>query len=77
VCVDLNLKPKLIPRDVVTRWNSTYDMLAFAITYRKAIDTVTAHKALKLHRFELDDEDWGIIQELVDILEVRAMSSSS
>jgi hypothetical protein len=50
-------------------------MLAFAITYRKAIDAITAHKALKLRRFELDEEDWGIIQELVDILEVRVASS--
>ena len=52
-------------------------MLVFAVKYRKAIDAITAHKALKLRRFELDDEDWGIIQELVDILEVCAASSSS
>jgi hypothetical protein len=62
--------PKLIPRDVVTRWNSTYDMLSFALKYREAIDVVTADKGLKLRKFELDDEDWSIVEDLVNVLEV-------
>ncbi|KIY60870.1 hypothetical protein CYLTODRAFT_314020, partial [Cylindrobasidium torrendii FP15055 ss-10] len=31
----------LIPRDVRTCWNSTYDMLEFALAHRSAIDTFT------------------------------------
>ena len=69
------MKPKLIPHDVVTRWNSTYDMLCCALAYRQPIEVITADKALKLRRFELDDEDWDIIGDLVAVLEVRASAS--
>ena len=47
-CEDAKLKPNLIPRDVVTRWNSTFDMMNFALKYRKPIDTITVDKSLKL-----------------------------
>lgn len=70
-CEKTKLKPNLIPCDVVTRWNSTYDMLAFPIKYRKAIDTVTADKGLKLREYELDDDDdWKVVDDLVSVLEV-------
>jgi hypothetical protein len=64
------MKPKLIPRDVVTQWNSTYDMLRCALAYRQAIDIITADKALKLRKYELNDEHWDIIGDLVAVLEV-------
>jgi len=64
------LVPNLIPRDVATRWNSTYDMLSFVLRYRQAIDTVTADKGLKLRKFELDDDEWKIVSDLVSVLEV-------
>jgi hypothetical protein len=70
ICVSHELKPNLIPRDVVTRWNSTYDMLQFVVRYRRAIDTITAKKDLKLRKYELDDDDWKIIEDLVAILDV-------
>ena len=70
ICADLGLKPKLIPRDVVTRWNSTYDMMEFALKYRKPIDAITADKSLKLRKYELDNDDWTIIGDLVVVLEV-------
>ena len=69
-CSELGLKPRLIPRDVVTRWNSTYDMMCFVLEYRKAVDQVTADKALKLRRYELDNDDWIIVGDLVSVLEV-------
>ena len=72
-CKDKHLKPNLIPRDVSTQWNSTYDMLLFAIKYHDVIDTVTADKSLKLWKYELDNDDWKIIQDLVSVLEVWIM----
>jgi hypothetical protein len=68
-CEANKLKVKLMPRDVVTRWNSTYDMMTFALAYRKPIDQVTADKKLKLRRYELDTEDWQIVDDLVSVLE--------
>jgi len=52
------------------RWNSMYDMLLFASNYREAIDIITADKALKLRKFELDDEDWQAIEDLASVLSV-------
>lgn len=45
-------------------------MLKFALKYRLAIDAITADKAYKLRKFELDDEEWAIITELNTVLEV-------
>ena len=59
-----------MPRDVSTRWNSTFDMLDFAISYREAIDALTANRLLKLRRFELDNEEWEVAEQLRDTLRV-------
>ena len=55
----------------MTQWNSTYDMMRFAVAYRPAIDKITADKALKLRKYELDNDDWVIIEDLVSVLEVH------
>jgi hypothetical protein len=47
-----------------------YDMMSFALKYWLAIESITADKGLKLRRYELDDEDWKIVSDLVSILEV-------
>lgn len=69
ICVAQGLKAKLMPRDVVTRWNSTFDMLQFSLSYRKVIDIITADKNLKLRKYELDNEDWKIAEDLSAVLE--------
>ena len=71
ICHELHLKERLIPRDVVTRWNSTYDMLKFVLAYRVVIDKITADKGLKLRKYELDNDNWVIVEDLVNVLEVR------
>ena len=45
-------------------------MLKFALMYRLAIDKITADKGLKLRRYELDNDNWVIIEDLVNVLEV-------
>ncbi|KAG1729541.1 hypothetical protein EDD22DRAFT_788839 [Suillus occidentalis] len=37
---DLNLPQRIMPRDVSTRWNSTFDMLTFALEYQQVIDVI-------------------------------------
>lgn len=59
-----------MPRDVSTRWNSTYDMLSFAIQYRPAIDTLTANRELSLRKYELEDSEWEIAKHLCETLKV-------
>ncbi|TFK82777.1 hypothetical protein K466DRAFT_499680, partial [Polyporus arcularius HHB13444] len=42
---EMGLPEKLIPRDVRTRWNSTYGMLDVALAYREAIDRMCGAQA--------------------------------
>ena len=50
-----------------TRWNLTYmyDMVKMAYRLRPAIDDITANKSLKLRKYELDDDDWKVIGDLL------------
>ena len=66
-CSKLGLKQWLIPHDIVTQWNSTYNMMHFVLMYRKAADQVTADKDLKLGKYELDNNNWIIVGYLVTV----------
>jgi hypothetical protein len=59
-----------MPRDVRTRWNSTYDMLKFALEYKEAIKIVTSDLKNDLRKYELNDEEWGLVGELANTLKV-------
>ena len=61
---------KMIPRDVRTCWNSTFDMLDFAVTHVTAINTITGDRDMKLRHFELSEDDWDIARLLQDLLKV-------
>ena len=67
---DLDLGQRMMPRDVTTRWNSTYDMLEFAVEYREGIDSITGNLKMKLRQYELSEEDWEIATKLHDVLKV-------
>ena len=67
----LKLDAVKMPRDVRTRWNSTYDMLEFAVRHRMAIDDIAGNKAANLRRYELCDEEWKIAEQLCEMLKVR------
>jgi hypothetical protein len=60
---------RMMPRDVATRWNSTYDMLVFALEYREAIDKISGDRDMR--KYELSEEEWELIQQLCDVLVVR------
>jgi len=60
-------------QDITTCWNSTYDMLSFAVRYRKAIEYVTLDLKNNLHKYELTDTEWQIAEELKDTLKVSSL----
>jgi len=69
-CVTHGQHVHLIPCDVKTRWNSTYDMLTVAFDYHLIINNVTGNKTLKLHQYELNDGDWEVVKDLLQVLKV-------
>jgi hypothetical protein len=77
VLESLALEPRMMPRDVSTRWNSTYDMVEFATNYRAALNIMTADRDMNLRQFELSKKDWSLATELSEVLQVRLSSSFS
>lgn len=63
-----------MPRDVATRWNSTFEMLEFATRYRVAIDAMTAVRHFDLRKYELVPAEWNIAIELQEVLKVSKSS---
>ena len=68
---DLGLAIRIMPQDVSTWWNSTYDMLCFAIEYQKAIENMTSECKNDLWQFELIEDKWVVATQLNDMLEVH------
>lgn len=62
-----------MPRDVRTRWNSTYEMLSFALEFREAVDNLASNRTMDLRKLELDDGEWKIVTQLCDVLKVCHM----
>jgi len=59
----------VIPRDVLTRWNSLNDMLRYCVEHQHPIETFTAqHRDLR--KFELGDDEWELIEQLCNVLKV-------
>jgi oxalate decarboxylase/phosphoglucose isomerase-like protein (cupin superfamily) len=72
---ELELAIRIMPRDVTTCWNSTYDMLIFAVNYREAIQHITSDLKNGLRKYELMDDEWEIAEELKDMLKVRSLGT--
>jgi len=45
-------------------------MVKVALKYCSAIDDIMANKSLKLQKFELNNDDWKIIGDLLQVLKV-------
>ena len=64
-----------MPRDIATRWNSTFDLLEFALKHCKAVDLLTQQCELGLRKFELCDNEWVIVEQLHSVLKLSNMLS--
>ena len=67
---ELKLADCIMPRDVTTQWNSTFEMLNFAINYCAALDKITSDRILELHEYELSNSEWAIAKQLHNVLKV-------
>ena len=47
---------RIMPHDVWTWWNLTYDMLKFALKYKEAIKIVTSDL--------VNNKEWALVKEL-------------
>lgn len=74
---DLMLSERIMPRDVTTCWNSTYDMLDFAIKYQKTVQLTTGDLDLDLQKYELTREQWMMAEHLRDVLKVCVLTNIS
>lgn len=64
-------KDRVLPRDVATRWNSTYDMLAAFIEMKNEVSQFLDRSSNGLAEFLLTDDEWEAIAGLVSALKVR------
>lgn len=61
----------LIPRDVRTRWNSTFEMLDSCLKHKKALTQLCSDKSNGLRSFEVSEREWEIAKQLRNMLKVR------
>ncbi|RIB16331.1 hypothetical protein C2G38_2190292 [Gigaspora rosea] len=67
-CEKLKLTSTLKPiLDVVTQWNSTFDMYERVFKLQTALDAVVFFET-ELHQYIITDEEWERINLLVDVL---------
>ena len=63
-------------RDVTTRWNSTSELLARAITLRRALNLLVGYeqhnkpRSARLQRFKLTAAEWELLEQLWLLLDV-------
>ena len=60
----------MMPRDVSTWWNSTFDMVQFAVAYHEPLNDLTGCQAMKLWDYELMKDEWKIAEQLSGVLDV-------
>ena len=48
-----------------------FTMLSFALQYRKVIAEFTSNRANNVRWYELDDDEWQLVEHLSNILKVH------
>ncbi|KAF9059080.1 hypothetical protein BDP27DRAFT_1166918, partial [Rhodocollybia butyracea] len=64
------LNDRVLPRDVATRWNSTYDMLAAFLEMKGPISEFLDRSSNGMSEYILEEEEWDVIEGLVSALKV-------
>jgi len=66
----------LLLRDVMTRWNLTFNMLNFAYEHWNTINLMMQDHANGLRDFKLSEDEWDIVRQLRDVFKVCHFVSS-
>jgi hypothetical protein len=54
---NLSLDKRVIPRDVRTCWNATYDMLDEAYSLKAAVNKIMEMRDMKLRQYEIEGHE--------------------
>lgn len=68
--LELGFKDAKMPRDVATRWNSTYILLEFCLKHRVVIVKLTNDRRNGLRACEMEEAEWVLVEQLRDVLKV-------
>ncbi|KAE9383909.1 hypothetical protein BT96DRAFT_843140 [Gymnopus androsaceus JB14] len=63
-------KDRVLPRDVATQWNSTYNMLAAFLEMKEPVSQFLDHSSNGMAKFLLDNNEWTAIEGLVSALKI-------
>ena len=63
-----------MPQDVLTRWNSAFDMVNFGVLYNQVIESLTDKHRLGLAEFTIDEHEWDLLKQLREVLKVRTVA---
>lgn len=76
-CEQEKIKPKLMIRDVSTRWNSTAELIQRALEIKGGLNILVVkaehnrRRGVRLARFKLSPEEWMLLEQLSPLLDVR------
>ena len=71
----LSLPVRAALRVALTRWNAVYDLVEYSYEYRNAIDKFMAMKENGMRELELSEDEWELVRQLWDVLQVRVRAS--
>lgn len=66
---------RTLPRDVATRWNSTYNMLSVFLEMKDLVNQFLDSSSNGLTQYMLEDDEWEAVKDLVMALKVCIMYS--
>ncbi|KAJ7939279.1 hypothetical protein B0H13DRAFT_1851013 [Mycena leptocephala] len=75
-CMRSEITPRLMVRDVSTRWNSTAELLQRGLELREALKLLVVMqehnrpRGARLRRFQLSPEEWKLLEDLSPLLDV-------
>ncbi len=61
---------RALARRVPTRWNSDFDCLDAHVFFKDTVQAMTGVRTNKLTAYHLDDEQWELADEILEVLKV-------